>query len=149
MNEEKISFAYPTLIVDGLRTSGFYPPTIVMNLDGNNREKPQSLVITAGFILDYVGVYYMEVGIYHNNESIISRPDNNGRMDTVLQQIIPNGPVTSIYIMHVNDVVFLNSGLHKAVVKVYRSKGEEREDLPSDEHECTFYVCHRDDENGK
>lgn len=149
MNEEKISFAYPTLIVDGLRTSGFYPPTIVMNLDGNNRDKPRSLVITAGFILDYVGVYYMEVGIYHNNESIITRPDNKGRIDTVLQQIIPNGPVASVYMMHVDGVVFLNSGLHKAVVKVYRSKGEEREDLPSDEHECTFYVFHRDDENGK
>lgn len=135
---EKISFIYPTLIDEGVVANAFYTPNISMQ--PRNGGKLQTLAITGGFIFKNVGVYFMDVGIYRGEESVIGTVTNAGIIETSFYQIIDKGPQLAIYSMIAENVDLSTSGFYRVVVRAYGSDNGVRNSTPVDERECFFFV---------
>ena len=143
MCKEIISYVYPTLIKESMPAGNVYLPQISIVPD--ERSATQTLSVTAGFILHQVGVYYMEVCVYRNDESLIVSPDlSDGLIETKFYERAGTSTLLTIYSMIASKVDLSHDGIYRVSVKTYRSQDGVRDDHPAAENECFFHVSHRD-----
>ncbi|MBV4365040.1 hypothetical protein ACMGGR_08490 [Erwinia sp. BNK-24-b] len=141
MMEEIISYVYPTLLREGMSASETYPPQLSITPD--TKDGTHTLAVTAAFILQQVGMYYMEVGVYRHDESVIASPSRSGLIETKFYEQTQTSRLLTIYSMIASGVDLSVEGIYRISVKAYRSKDGIRNELPAAENECFFYVSYR------
>lgn len=139
-NKDRVLFAYPTLLLEGMSASKFYPPQILMeNVDSSSQ---YTLVITVGVSLRRSVHAALSVDICKDDKIIT--PDS-GAMDGFHEPIEINFPgedeMDVISSMHVKNVVFAEAGVYEVRLKICEHENSviKNKDV-ADYYSCFFKV---------
>lgn len=137
---EKVLFAYPKLIREGMVELGFFTPDAV--LYDINHEKNYSVVITAGFLTKSMGSYWNEVDVKHGNETVISpNHDGESKYQVLASSQSSAGQHVTTSSFFIKAVKFPVPGLYTATVSLYEGDADGDKGLLLDFKECSFVVA--------
>lgn len=142
MEQEKISFVYPSLIEEGMSATGMYPPTLSMKI--NNPERKNMIGITAGFNIKTVGIYIIEVETKHVDDNAKAELSFYGLIETKYLERIDESNQLAVYTMLSDNTDLSNNGFYEVSVRFFRSSNGVKIGNSLDEKKCFFYVSHKD-----
>ncbi|MEI9628630.1 hypothetical protein [Phytobacter diazotrophicus] len=142
MEQEKISFVYPSLIDEGMSAEGMYPPTLSMKI--SNLERKNMIGVTAGFNIRTVGIYVIEVEIKHSDDTSKAESSFYGLIETKYLEKIDNSNQLAIYTMLSDNTDLSRNGFYTVSVRFFKSSSGEKVGDSLDEKTCFFYVSHED-----
>ncbi|HHS9880090.1 TPA: hypothetical protein ACT0TC_003899 [Klebsiella aerogenes] len=147
MNYEKVLFAYPTLVKEGMPAGGFYPPDAVLfNVDPHENH---SIVITVGFVTTSAGNYWNEIDVVLNGKSVISTEHDGESTFNILLSTSPSleqhVTVSSFFL---KAVKLPEAGLYTAKVSLYDSDSNGNKGQLIDKKECSFIVAEESKRRG-
>ncbi|MFU2145888.1 hypothetical protein ACM55O_06165 [Hafnia paralvei] len=147
MLHEKVLFAYVTLIREGMVASGVYHPDAVLH--DINHEKNYSLAVTAGFITKSDGVYWNEIDVTFNNETVIS-PNHDGESNfrTLLSNRSSADQYVTISSFYLKAVRLPKAGIYTATVSLFSCDEGGQKGHFIDSKECLFVVAEEYQNNG-
>ncbi|MBC0853854.1 hypothetical protein [Pantoea stewartii] len=142
MEQEKISFVYPTLVREGMFAGGIYTPDLSMTID--NKEQKNLIAVTAGFAMKSVGMYAIEVEINEESAPLPTEHSLSGHIQTNYLERTKDGGQIAIFTMLSDNADLSNNGFYRVVVRLYKTSNGEKIGNRLDEKDCFFYVSHKD-----
>ncbi|HDT5219227.1 TPA: hypothetical protein RCG95_001978 [Enterobacter roggenkampii] len=142
MEQEKISFVYPTLMREGMFAGGIYAPDLSMVIDRKEQKTP--IAVTAGFLMKSVEMYVIEVEINAMDAPSPTEHSLSGHIQTKYIERIKDGGQLAVYTMLSENADLNNDGFYRVVVRFYKTSNGEKIGNCLDEKDCFFYVSHKD-----
>lgn len=141
---DKILFAYPTLLREGMPASRIYTPEpLVTGIKGNSI---QSFVVTAGLALETNKFVVTELDILFEGKGMVLDSGETGKVEHPIRKIIKNQQVIYLSSMFVNQVEISKSGCYEIHISVYLLNSEhEKTETIVDKHSSFFYVLTEED----
>ncbi len=143
---EKIYFAYPTLLKEGMPAGqGYIPDPLIA---GIYRGSIQTIVVTAGIMLSQERSSFTSIDILLNGDVVT--PDSNeidGFYEQLKMMILDNKQTVILSAMHVKYVIFEQSGIYEVRLKIFElsALGEKTDNL-IDCYSSYFQVLIKEDD---
>lgn len=137
---EKVLFLYTTVLKEGMVASGFYPPdSVLYQIDS---ESIYSLVVTSAFISDVTKVYWNEIDILFDGQSVIDPAFDGESTYHVLGGGTPNkAHYSSVATFFLKGVRLSQPGFYTAKVSLFDSDENGKKGNLLDEKESHFIVA--------
>lgn len=140
MSTDKIYFAYPTLLTDGMTSSnGFIPDPLIAGID---KGLSQTLVVTAGMSLSRNTTTYTRIEVYHNGDLITEDDDDlDGYFENFKLNFVSGSQLIALSAMHLKNVIFQHSGTYELRLELFETDEDgKRKDGIIDNYSSYFYV---------